>query len=145
MNEYNETPEAQVLHTEETSKFYLAELERVTSERDQSRANHDSARWVNGNLVDTIDKVTALVQAEYDKGGWDDDDEFFQSLCEVLTIETTEEYSVTITAKWDVTFTAKKGYDLGNLSVDINHDPDIDGDDIEDVNIGWVDVEVDEA
>jgi hypothetical protein len=91
--------------------------------------------------------LTELVQEEFNKGGWDEDDEFFQGLCRYLDIETTEEIEVLVKAEWVVTLTHKKGHEinLGDICVDVD-DPTIDLYDsaVSVENIGYVETSVDE-
>jgi len=143
MNEMNTNPQ----HTAETSVLYLEELNRVEEERNTARAMNLVLQEDVTKKANILSALTELVQEEFNKGGWDEDDEFFQGLCRYLDIETTEEIEVLVKAEWVVTLTHKKGHEinLGDICVDVD-DPTIDLYDsaVSVENIGYVETSVDE-
>jgi hypothetical protein len=143
MNEMNTNPQ----HTAETSALYLEELNRVEEERNTARAMNLVLQEDVTKKANILSALTELVQEEFNKGGWDEDDEFFQGLCRYLDIETTEEIEVLVKAEWVVTLTHKKGHEinLGDICVDVD-DPTIDLYDsaVSVENIGYVETSVDE-
>ena len=131
----NDKAHEAVVHTAETSAFYLAELERVTEERDQARESNNALRHELDRRSVIIDKVTARIQQEFDNGGWLDDDPFLLDLDELLPgLVLTEETEIEIVARWSVTVTHPKGMNLSDISVDVD-EPRLDGDAC---SFGWV-------
>ena len=132
-----------IFHTAESSQAYLVEVERLTEElataRTMSLMFQEDIRKKNN----IINGVTELVQEEFDKDGWDEDDQFFQGLCRYLDIKTTEETDVIITVKWSVKVTHPKGFDLSDISVDVD-EPNLDSDKCEFASIDQYSVEIDE-
>lgn len=143
----NEMNSANPQHTAETSALYLEELNRVETELNTARTMSLMFQEDVTKKANILSGLTDLVQEEFNKGGWDEDDEFFQGLCRYLDIETTEEVEVLVKAEWVVTLTHKKGHEinLGDICVDVD-DPTIDLYDsaVSVENIGYVETSVDE-
>ena len=88
-----------------------------------------------------IDKVTETLQDAWENE--DITDALVEDLKSWLDIKTTEETDVIITVKWSVKVTHPKGFDLSDISVNVD-DPDLDGDECEFASIDQYSVEIDE-
>ena len=130
-------------HTAETSALYLEELNRVEEERNTARAMNLVLQEDVTKKANILSALTELVQEEFNKGGWDEDDEFFQGLCRYLDIETTEETEIEIVARWYVTVTHPKGMNLSDISVD-TEEPSLDGDNCEFGYVQFLETEINE-
>lgn len=124
-----------------TAEVYEQEVTRLTAERDGLVLRVNNLETLLRRAEDRLSHLTSIVQDEFDKGGWDEDDEFFLALCQYLDIETTVETEVTVTATWNITVRHPRGYDVENeLSVDVSLD--VDGRDCDIDNDPYPDVEV---
>jgi hypothetical protein len=112
MNEYETSPEAQVLHTEETSKFYLEELERVTKQLADERALSEARKAAVDYHQNTLNKAKGILEEYLEELDGSDVDEWASSLCELLEVETSKEVSFTITATWNTTARVPRGFEF---------------------------------
>jgi hypothetical protein len=148
MNEDDNQTYEVITHTEETSKFYLAEVERLRSELAHANTSIHELSGTNETLGQVIRKKDVIIDrvTEALQDAWENEDitdALVEDLKSWLDIKTTEETDVIITVKWSVKVTHPKGFDLSDISVDVD-EPNLDGDECEFASIDQYSVEIDE-
>jgi hypothetical protein len=102
------------------------------------RATEEQLRKANT----IISNVTETLQTAWEDGELADS--LVEDLKSWLELETTEETEIEIVARWYVTVTHPKGMNLGDISVDIMSEPDLDGDNCEFGYVQFQETEVNE-
>ena len=116
MNEYNQNTES------------ANEIERLRSEL--AHAN-GTIHELSGNIEmlgedirkkqGIIDKVTALIQDEFNKGNLDEFEELTDALSNLLPLDVEEETEIEIVVRWNCTVTHRKGqFDLGSVEASVD-------------------------
>jgi hypothetical protein len=138
----NEEMNATPIVTIEEMQGRLEEARLTIEARDRviEMANESLVKWRK-----LFEGVKAMVQEEFDDNGeeWEGN-AFFENLTDYLDIERTEETEIEIVARWYVSVTHPKGMNLGDISVDINSEPDLDGDNCEFGDVQFQETEVNE-
>lgn len=132
-----------------TTEELLAEINRLTEE--VARLNN-VIEYTGAHLkswAEKWDRAAKLYEASLEESGVDTDDlgENDRALVEMFGIEFTEETEVVVNVSWTVTVTHPKGYNFGDLDININ-EPDLFSTTGQEIEVGHFyspDVEIEEA
>jgi hypothetical protein len=127
----------------------IQEVKRLDDLLTKANADVHELSGTNETLGDILRKKNTIISnvTEALQTAWEDDeisDSLVEDLKSWLELETTEETEIEIVARWYVTVTHPKGMNLGDISVDINSEPDLDGDNCEFGYVQFQETEVNE-